>query len=68
MQDQDNIEEYVQYWRKKVQDRKNMLKKRKKNLKKHALQCSELLKNEFSVQNVFLIGSLARDYQINENW
>ena len=68
MQDQDNIEEYVQYWRKKVQDRKKMLKKRKKILKKHALQCSELLKNEFSVQNVFLIGSLARDYQINENW
>lgn len=69
MQDKESsesIEPYSRYWNNKIQKRKAKLKERKKELIKYAQQCSELLKSEFGVKNVFLIGSLTRHYGINE--
>jgi len=62
----ESIEPYYRYWNNKIQKRKAKLKERKQELIKYAQQCSELLKREFGVKNVFLIGSLTRDYGINE--
>lgn len=61
-----SIDQYSQYWKKKIQKRNENLKQRKKELIRYARNCSELLKREFGVDKVFLIGSLARDYRINE--
>jgi predicted nucleotidyltransferase len=69
MQDQNSsksMKPYLKYWKTKIQERKSQLKERKKELIKYAEDCSSLLKHEFGVNKVYLIGSLARDYKINE--
>ncbi len=63
----DSIEVYANYWKKKIQRNKKKLKERKETLIKHAIKCSELLKAEFGVKKVYLIGSLTRGFQIHEH-
>ena len=58
--------EYLLHWEKKLQDRKAKLQKRKVILRDLAFKCASLLKSEFNVKKVFLIGSLTKDRIIDE--
>ena len=62
-----NIEQYKQYWSKKIKANKEKLEERKRKLTHYAKLCSNFLKENFQVKKVYLIGSLARDYKIHEN-
>ena len=65
--DTPNIEQYKQYWSKKIKENKEKLEERKRTLTHYAKLCSNFLKENFQVKKVYLIGSLARDYKIHEN-
>ena len=62
----DSIVDFSRYWKKKLAKRKKYLQERKKMLMNLAKKCSILLKQRFNVKEVYLIGSLARNYKIHE--
>ncbi|MGV9171007.1 MAG: nucleotidyltransferase family protein [Promethearchaeia archaeon] len=62
----ESLEEYVKFWKEKFSKKETLLQKRKQDLIKYANVCSNILKNEFNVERVYLIGSLARDLKIHE--
>jgi len=63
----DSMEEYSKYWRKKIKKKKEKLEERKELLKNLAQKCSNLLKKEFNVKKVYLVGSLTREFKIHEH-
>ena len=58
--------DYVKYWKNKLNKNANQLEKRKQTLREVALKCATILKNEFYIIDVFLIGSLTGDRVIDE--
>ena len=62
----DSIREYSRYWRNKIEKRKKNLLKREELLKNLAKKSSVLLKKNFNVKKVYLIGSLTRKHRIHE--
>jgi len=62
----DSLVDFSRYWKKKLAKRKKYLQERKKMLMNLAKKCSILLKQRFNVKEVYLIGSLARNYKIHE--
>ncbi len=61
-----SIEDYIKFWRNKIEKNKADLKKRKKMLLEYAEICAKKLKEEYNVKKVYLIGSLARNYRIHK--
>lgn len=61
-----SIEDYVRYWKNKIEKNKKDLREYKKKLIKSAEECAKLLKEEFDVKKVYLIGSLAQDWGIHK--
>lgn len=61
-----SIRNYSRYWKEKVEKRKQNLQKRRKFLENLAKKCSILLKKRYKVKEVYLIGSLVREYKIHE--
>jgi len=62
-----DYEEYAKHWRERFKKRELYLIEKKKELRKRAHKCSELLKTRFNVKKVYLIGSLLRGRMIHEN-
>jgi predicted nucleotidyltransferase len=58
--------DYSTYWKNKFEKNKKSLQERKKILSEFAKKCSDLLKEKYNVREVYLIGSLARNYKIHE--
>ncbi|MBD3339660.1 MAG: nucleotidyltransferase domain-containing protein [Candidatus Lokiarchaeota archaeon] len=62
-----DLKNYSEYWHNKIQKRKELLTKRKKKLRNLAKDCADILKREFGVKEVYLIGSLLEDHKIHLN-
>ena len=61
-----SLNDYSKYWKNKFKKRKEGLQERKKMLNDFAKKCSDLLKKKYNVKEVYLIGSLIRNYKIHE--
>jgi len=61
-----SLKDYSKYWKNKFKKRKEGLQERKKMLNDFAKKCSDLLKKKYNVKEVYLIGSLIRNYKIHE--
>ncbi len=62
-----SLQDYSAYWKDKLDKKRKNLQERKKILNDFAKKCSDLLKEKYKVREVYLIGSLARNYKIHEN-
>ena len=61
-----SLQDYSAYWKDKLEKKRKNLQERKKILNDFAKKCSDLLKKKYNVREVYLIGSLARNYKIHE--
>ena len=61
-----SIDVYRKTWLKRIEARKHHLKEKKEMLLKLARNLADILRNEYFVEEIYLIGSLTRPYLINE--
>lgn len=61
------IDVYKKTWSRRIEAGKHRLQEKKEILLSLARKCAEILKKEFGLTEIYLIGSLSRPFPINEH-